>query len=190
MTVQEEKKNLRRRIRQIEEGMTPKELADSDKRLIDRLRTLPEFVESKTVMLFYPFGREPQIMPLLEKLYNKKRICLPAVCRDGRMISREYTEGSGLEKDCFGIWKPDGKCREIPSSEIDFILVPAVCYDRQRFRLGRGKGNYDRFLQGYTGITAGLCRERCLQKRIPREEHDLGVQFVITEEELFREEGR
>ena len=55
------------------------------------------------------------------------------------------------------------------------VLVPAVCYDRSRFRLGQGGGYYDRYLSGYGGATVGLCRDALLLERVPRERHDLPV---------------
>jgi len=69
--------------------------------------------------------------------------------------------------------------------EIDLILVPALCYDRRRFRLGQGGGYYDRYLANYRGRTVGLCRDLVLQDALPREATDLPVGLVLTESMFF-----
>ena len=63
------------------------------------------------------------------------------------------------------------------------MLVPAVCYDRRGYRLGFGGGYYDRWLEGFSGVTAGLCREAVLQDEVPIEAHDARVDILLTEEE-------
>ncbi|MDI5788423.1 5-formyltetrahydrofolate cyclo-ligase [Bacillus licheniformis] len=40
--------------------------------------------------------------------------------------------------------------------DIDFILVPGICYDRRGYRIGYGGGYYDRYLAGFTKIPRRL----------------------------------
>ncbi|MFR4021943.1 MAG: 5-formyltetrahydrofolate cyclo-ligase [[Eubacterium] siraeum] len=39
------------------------------------------------------------------------------------------------------------------------LIVPALCFNAKGFRLGYGKGYYDRFINGYKGYTVGVCYE-------------------------------
>ena len=89
----------------------------------------------------------------------------------------------------FGILEPSQDCLIIAPDEIDLIVVPAVCYDRNGYRLGRGGGYYDRLLGKKTGETVGLCRERFVQDSVPRETHDVRVGTVVTEHAVYRQEG-
>ena len=73
----------------------------------------------------------------------------------------------------------------ISPEEIDLVLVPGLCYDRQGYRLGFGGGYYDRWLAGFPGLRVGLCREAVLQDRLPVEHHDLPVDLVVTESECL-----
>ena len=69
----------------------------------------------------------------------------------------------------------------------DLLIVPALCFDRQGYRLGQGGGYYDRYLEKYDGVfTAGLCRAALLMDAVPREEHDRRVDCVVTEENAAR----
>jgi len=66
------------------------------------------------------------------------------------------------------------------------ILVPNLCCDRQGYRLGHGGGYYDRYLAGYAGMTVSLCPAQWLQEQLPREEYDLPVRLVLTENAEWR----
>ena len=64
-------------------------------------------------------------------------------------------EVSNLDKDFilgpYGVREPDTKkTREAVMSEIDMVIVPGLGFDRQKNRLGRGAGFYDRFLKKIT----------------------------------------
>ena len=65
------------------------------------------------------------------------------------------------------------------------LLVPGLAFDRSGGRLGRGGGYYDRWLAGFSGVTAALCRDGLLMDAIPRLSHDLAVDLVITETGLY-----
>ena len=82
-----------------------------------------------------------------------------------------------------GVWEPDSGCPLVKREDMDLILVPALCYDRQGCRLGFGGGYYDRWLAGDSTPRVGLCRRAVLQERVPAEPHDSRVDVLLTEEE-------
>ena len=68
----------------------------------------------------------------------------------------------------------------IPNS-IDFILVPGVAFSPNGYRLGRGKGYYDKFLSKYSNLfTVGVCFREQFYLDIPTEPHDIPMQRVIV----------
>ena len=85
----------------------------------------------------------------------------------------------------FGIWEPPESAPLLAREEIQLALVPALCYDRERYRLGFGGGYYDRWLSGFPGFTVGRCREGVLQPQVPREAHDQRVDLLLTEMHRF-----
>ena len=60
-----------------------------------------------------------------------------------------------------------------------------MCYDRRGFRLGFGRRILRPLAGGFSGRTAGLCRECVLQDRVPIEDHDARVELVLTEQEAI-----
>ncbi len=66
-------------------------------------------------------------------------------------------------------------------SEIDLVIVPAVAFDRHGNRVGRGKGYYDRLLENCRALTIGVGYEFQLVDEIDAEEHDIPLDFVVTD---------
>ena len=61
-------------------------------------------------------------------------------------------------------------------------IVPALAFDRRGFRLGYGKGYYDRFLSEFEGKSIGLCFSRLLCDALPTDAHDCAVGEIFCEE--------
>jgi len=62
--------------------------------------------------------------------------------------------------------------------------VPGVAFDMDGYRIGFGKGYYDRYLSGITAklpVIAGLCHDFQLVNSLPREPHDIRMDMVVTD---------
>jgi len=70
--------------------------------------------------------------------------------------------------------------------DIDVILVPGLAFDRECYRLGWGKGFYDRLLKRAGGFSLGIAYSFQVLKRLPRDHWDIPVDAVVTEKELIR----
>jgi 5-formyltetrahydrofolate cyclo-ligase len=62
-----------------------------------------------------------------------------------------------------------------------WFLVPGVGFDLGGARLGRGKGFYDRYLDGKDVTAIGLAWTEQILEQIPVEQHDCHMDFIITE---------
>ncbi|AGH95918.1 5-formyltetrahydrofolate cyclo-ligase [Pseudobdellovibrio exovorus] len=90
-----------------------------------------------------------------------------------------------FEKSEFGFMEPnDGET--VSLEDIKGFVIPAVAYDKKGYRLGRGKGHYDRALQDYAGIKIGVCFNVSLCEELPREEHDIQCDLVVTEDHVYQ----
>lgn len=185
--ISEEKKNLRRQIRQQLADLTPEELRQSDDALFARFLALPQVEQARTIFAFWGVpGREPETARLIGTLLAQgKRVGLPRMLPEHRMEIRQYDPERPLVSVTFGISEPDEACPIMEREEIDLVLVPAVCYDRRGYRLGFGGGYYDRWLEHFSGFRVGLCRQKVLQDLVPTEGHDSRVDLLLTEQECL-----
>jgi 5-formyltetrahydrofolate cyclo-ligase len=88
-----------------------------------------------------------------------------------------------LVKGMYGCKEPKpGINRDLLPDELDMVIVPGVAFDSSGQRLGRGVGYYDRFLRQLPKDTpvVGLAFDFQLVDRLPVEEHDIPVSFVLS----------
>ena len=74
------------------------------------------------------------------------------------------------------------------------LVVPMLSFDKELYRLGYGGGYYDKsinFLKKHFKkerkffITIGLAYSIQEEKKIPKEEHDMKLDYIITEKEVL-----
>lgn len=179
---------LRVQIRKELTSMPSAKMRESDYAMFKALLALPEVAAAKTVSLFWGVtGLEPDTSQLAPHLLRLgKTVCLPRIISDYGLEIRQYTPDSPMSRAAFGIMEPTIDCPLVHKSQIDLVIVPALCYDRKGYRLGYGGGYFDRWLADYTGVTVGMCREDVLQDAVPAEAHDRPVQIIVTENEILR----
>ncbi|MDR1628906.1 MAG: 5-formyltetrahydrofolate cyclo-ligase, partial [Oscillospiraceae bacterium] len=126
-----------------------------------------------------------------EALERGKTVAVPR-CVDGTrdmdfFVIRSLHE---LEKGSFGVMEPNPEtCEKLPDYQRGLCIVPALAFDKEGFRLGYGKGYYDRFLSLFKGETLGLCYADCFsEKPLPHGKYDKRVSLVITENTILTTE--
>ena len=146
---------------------------DSSIAVVRKLKRCKELIAADTLLLYYPLKDEIDIKPLYSL---DKRIFLPVI-ENNEMLFRRYD--GALKKGKFGIMEPTGEYYTIGSN--DLMIVPAVAYDRDGYRLGRGKGFYDRFLADKKIKTIGVVSKLRVVSDVFREPNDIKVDFIITD---------
>ncbi len=123
---------------------------------------------------------------IILKYSLEKEILLPAIV--GNEIELRTFTGTGqLQPDPqFGINEPTGEVFT-NFDKIDIIIVPGVAFDSRCYRLGRGKGFYDRYLRKVNSVlTIGVCFDHQMLPEIPIEKHDIPVDRVISPSVIHR----
>ena len=185
-SIAEEKAALRTQTRVALSGMSLEYLKESDRALFARFLSLPQLEEADTIFAFWgAIKGEPRTEILIRELLRRgKRVGLPRMLPGRQMEVRQFCPDSPLIPAAFGIPEPGEDCPLIEKKDIGLVLVPALCYDRLGYRMGFGGGYYDRWLEDFSGVRAGLCRGALLCDRVPTEPHDTRVELLITEEGL------
>lgn len=153
----------------------------------EKLLALKEFQGSKTVMTYVSLPTEVDTWSLNKvALEQGKRVAVPYIEPNRKVIAAaELTTLRNLKKGPFGIYQPEESCVSIISlKEIDLIVVPAIAYDKQNMRLGRGKGFYDRFLSAEDlslTVKIGLAFSFQIVEHLPITSYDVSVSRIITE---------
>ncbi len=89
-----------------------------------------------------------------------------------------YIENTGeLSRGRFGIDEPL-KIRKAAADKNTLCIVPALCADGLGYRLGYGRGYYDRFLSGFEGTSVIICYKD-FKRVVPTEFHDKKADYTI-----------
>jgi 5-formyltetrahydrofolate cyclo-ligase len=177
-----EKAALRVQLMKRIEALPGDYIAESDGGIFENMIGLPEFQSAATIFTYYSMGRESDTRKIVEyALARGQTVALPVCMKHGVMDARAITSVAELSLSSYGLLEPLSSSRVIMPDALDFIIVPALTYDGDGYRLGYGGGYYDRFLMRTRAFTAGVARERLLMEVLPREAHDMAVRCVVTE---------
>ncbi len=145
--------------------------------------------ESKEILCFYPIKSEINTCKIISAAFtDNKKLYLP-VCLPEKGLMRFYLVNSfdDLKVGKFAIPEPDiSSCNFADSFNDAICVVPALAYDYLGFRLGYGGGYYDRFLADFNFPKVGICYEEMLFERLPADNYDVNVDYIITEKRLIK----
>jgi 5-formyltetrahydrofolate cyclo-ligase len=80
----------------------------------------------------------------------------------------------------FGILEPLDSCPTFDLNRLDFSLVPGLGFTLSGYRLGRGKGYYDRLLAKVPGVKCGVAFAWQAPVELVPEAHDIRLDYILT----------
>ncbi len=149
-------------------------------RFSEIIRGMEYYRKAQTVMLYMPVKGEADVTGLL---CDKKVFLTPVTDGDDIYACRV----GELVKGVFGVMEPAVK-EVFDKEKIDLVLVPGVAFDKKGNRMGFGKGYYDRFLENINALKIGVCHSFQLVDSVPSEKHDVKMDIIVTEREIWTRE--
>lgn len=186
------KETFRQKCRLFRENLSATAYQQKSAAIVEKVQALPEITQAATVHTYWPItgSEEVDTRPLVQALLKaNKRVVLPVVDFSARpnplLEHREFHQKTELKTNRWGITEPTNS-KNIPISELDAVIVPALGADRQGHRVGYGGGFYDRFLSEVNVPTICLVYANCLTQQMFAEPHDIPLAIVVTENEVLR----
>lgn len=184
---------LREKYRSIRAAMTKDERKKCDDDIADQVRRLWQYKSNHTILVYVSTPIEVDTRNIIiQALEDGKRVAVPR-CIDGtRNMDFYYIHSlDELEKGSFGVLEPvPEKATKVTDLSSGLCIVPAFSYDWSGYRLGYGKGYYDRFLSRFEGNIIGICYSNCVQRSLPHGRYDRPVELLVTESYLRRIKNR
>lgn len=179
------KKELRNNFKKIRIEMTPQIKKQKDEIILNRILDLPEYQKADTLICFVSTDIEVETKLLLKiALKEGKRVAVPKCINAEKSIMEVYLINSfdDLEIATYSVLEPIlSKCVKLTDFSNSICIVPGLAFDIKGYRLGYGKGYYDRFLSNYPCQTIGICYNSCMKTRLPHGKYDRIVDILITE---------
>ena len=176
------KKQLRKMIKERIAALSEKELASRSKKIASAVAENDAFRSARSIFLYHSMKGEADTRALIDlALAQGKEVYLPRIA--GEVMSLiPFRSGDPLQPNEYGIEEPTG---DAVTATPDLVIIPLVAFDRDKRRLGRGKGYYDRFLSTFTGTSIALAFSEQEADKIPVEAFDRSVDIVITDQETI-----
>ena len=184
--IREYKIKLREKFKAIRFGYSPEQKAKLDNDIIERLMRTYQYKNTSTILCYVSTPLEVDTRLLIKRaLEEGKRVAVPR-CKPETTTMDFYLINSfdDLEKGTFGVLEPIPSRGEIYNESDGICIVPGLCFDHAGYRLGYGKGYYDRFLTNYSQTKIGICYNDCVQQRLFHGRYDVPVDLLITEKYL------
>ena len=137
--------------------------------------------------LYYPVNFEVDVTQVLENEYIKKlNTYLPVIEEKNLMSFFPWKKKQVLLVNKFGVLEPIKTKKTIP----DIILVPVLSFDKKKYRLGYGKGFYDRYLNRYLKkfkeiLTVGVAFSFQSHHKLPVDKNDVKLNYILTEKGIY-----
>ena len=187
------KQGIRSRYLGLRNNLSAGERKQKSQEIWEHVNGDPKYQAAREVLVYMDYRSEVMTTGLVEELLadTSKKVFAPKV--EGMHIRfYEIKSLDELKKGYQGIREPEENPEKRFTPDMAarleaVVLVPGAAFDRQRGRIGYGKGFYDRFFSDYGEVYGIALSFSCqIAKEIPMEPHDRRPDIIVTENGIIR----
>lgn len=181
---QSEKEQLRKFYRQKRDAITEENVKRWSEAISEHIVSTELYQQAKTVYFYYPLGNEVNLLAVARKALDAGK-CVGFPKTEGDIIRFYKVESlEDFQEGCFHVMEPVST--ELLDVENPLILTPGLIFDKQKNRMGYGKGYYDRYTAILPkAIKIGVAYEMQLTQEVPVDEYDVPMDYMITEKGMW-----
>ena len=137
--------------------------------------------------IYYPTSFEVNLLKLLElKFISKQNLLLPVIEENNIMNFFPWKKNEVLYVNKYGILQPAKSEKIVPN----IMIVPLLAFDKNKYRLGYGKGFYDRYLNKHLKtfkniLTVGIAFSFQKYHKLPINNNDVKLNYILTEKGIY-----
>lgn len=182
------KKKLRAEAREMRRAMSPEKKQLLDRKIKNKLLNLWAVREAQAVLCYVSTDIEVDTREFINALLEMgKPVAVPRCEGEKSNMNFYYIDSlDDLSPGSFSVDEPES-CAErmVTETENTLCIVPAFMFDKSGYRLGYGKGYYDRYLSRYKGSTIGICYSENIKDELFHGKYDRTVGAIVTEKNIF-----
>lgn len=183
--IREYKKTLRAKYKQLRMEMSEEYKNSLDECIFNKLISTDAYKNCNILLTYVSTSIEVDTFRLIRHaLSDGKTVAVPRCVNGTRdMIFYIINDVSQLEPGAFSVLEPvPERCEELKEFKGAVCIVPALAYDMEGYRLGYGKGYYDRFLSSHPGMyNIGIEYCSCTASKLLRGHFDVASDMLVTE---------
>lgn len=175
---------LREHYKSIRVSMIGQQKDRLDKKIRKKFFATKEYKFNNIIFTYVSKEIEVDTKDIILKAIQDNKIVAVPKCITDENIMEFYRIKSfeDLDVGVFGVLEPIvERCELITDFSRGLCIVPGFSFDCKGYRLGYGKGYYDRFLSVFEGNTVGLCYHNCMRMLLPHGYFDKPVDILVTD---------
>ena len=180
-----ERERVRAEVLRQRDELAPETRAVFSRQIADSVMSWIQNEGFDAVMLYLNMRSEVETEGLLDRLLHaEKHVCAPVVDTDQHRLIPRRIQASKTElvRHPYGMLEPNNACPIFPLAQLQLIIVPGIAFDFKGYRLGYGKGFYDRFLAECShAIPIGLAYQIQVVEDTFPQVWDVPVKHIFTE---------
>ncbi len=180
------KTELRLACRQRRGSMDLEKKQVLDGQIAENVKKLKEYRPAKTLLIYMSTPIEVDTRKIIENAWaDGKRVAIPRCIPDTRDMEFHYIDSFDMvAPGTFSVLEPDPSLPVVTDFSGCLMIVPGMQFDMKGYRIGYGKGYYDRYMVRFTGISAGICYSEELKPFMYHGRYDRQVDIVVTDKRI------
>ena len=131
------------------------------------------------ILIYVSFGSEVDTIKLIEYLLKHKKVAVPKIIND-KMEFYYIKSLNELKIGKFKILEPITN-HKVTNFNSCVSITPGICFSKDLYRIGYGKGYYDKFYQDKDTIyKIGLTYDECIIDTISKNNYDIQLDEIIS----------
>ena len=174
---------LREQCRLYRKSLDKDEKAKMDDEIAKRVKKLYQYRSAKVIMIYVSTAIEVDTFKIIENAFKDgKKVAVPRCIPETRQMEFHYiTSIDQLSPGSFGVLEPPITNQTVTDFSNALMLVPGFTFDQYGYRLGYGKGYYDRYLSRYNGSVVGMCYSPEFRHHMFHGRYDRSVDTVVSD---------
>ena len=180
------KQELRLRSKERRKAMPQDEKQALDRAVAENVRRLKEYRPAKTILIYMSTPIEVDTVEIIKNAWaDGKRVAVPRCIPDTRNMEFHYIDSfDSLSVGSFSVLEPDPSLPVVTDFSGCLMIVPGMHFDMKGYRIGYGKGYYDRYMVRFTGVSAGICYSNELKPFLYHGRYDRHVDVIVTDKRI------
>lgn len=186
LNIKEYKQELRKSCREKRENLSPEIKRDMDLKIAVNIRKLKEYSPARTLLIYMSTPMEVDTRKIIENAWaDGKKVAVPRCIPGTRDMEFHYIESfEELHSGTFSVLEPQESKPIVTDFSGCLMIVPGMQFDMQGYRIGYGKGYYDRYMVKFKGISVGICYAEELKPFMYHGRYDRAVNIVLTDKKI------
>lgn len=183
-----DKKTLRKELLLKRKEIPQEKKAIYDKEISKKIIETDFFKKAEQVLVFASTDFEFDTRYIIDycRLQNKKVFFPLCTDRNGNMEFLKVHSENELQLGMYNILEPISACEKYIQEKNDLVIVPCLSADKNKNRIGYGKGYYDRFLKNFKGVSISPCYNEMIYSEIPTDKFDIKINIIVTDKEVIQ----